>query len=252
MSNGIQSPFRGSGVNRAMILAAGLGTRLKPFTNQHPKALAMVNGKTLLQRNIEYLQQFGIREVIVNVHHFANQIIDAIKINNGWGSSITISDETNEVLETGGGLKKAKQYLATAENFVLMNVDVLTDLPLNKMMEQHLAQQPLATLAVSDRVSSRYFLFNKQNELCGWRNIKTGEEKIIRQENALTEKAFSGIHIISSKLFSLIQQEGKFSMVDVYLSLCGQNKIQSFDHAAYQFIDVGKPESVVKAEGMFL
>ncbi len=248
MSNGNNAPL---GV-RGMILAAGLGTRLKPFTDQHPKALAIVNGKSLLQRNIEYLQQFGIKDVMVNVHHFAEQIIDAIKINNGWGSDITISDETNEVLETGGGLQKAKWFLAQEENFVLMNVDVLTNLPFNKMMEQHLQQKPLATLAVTNRETSRYFLFNKQNELCGWRNVQTGEEKIIRKEKDLIQKAFSGIHIINSKIFSLIQQEGKFSMVDVYLNLCKNHIIQSYDHSASKFIDVGKPESIAKAENMFV
>jgi len=248
MNNENNSP---SGV-RGMILAAGLGTRLKPFTDEHPKALAIVNGKSLLQRNIEYLQQSGIKEVIVNVHHFADQIIDAIKKNKGWGSNIIISDETDRVLETGGGLQKAKWYLATAENFVLMNVDVLTDLPFNKMMEQHLQQKPLATLAVTNRATSRYFLFNQQNELCGWRNIKTSEEKIIRQDNELIQKAFSGIHIIHSQIFSLIQQQGKFSMVDVYLSLCKDHIIQSFDHSSSKFIDAGKPESIAKAEELFL
>ena len=119
---------------RAMILAAGLGTRLKPFTDHHPKALALVNGKSLLQRNIEYLQQYGIKEVIVNVHHFADQIIDAVKKNNGWGSEVFISDETDEVLETGGGLLRAQDYFKEEESWVLMNADILTDLPLNKMI----------------------------------------------------------------------------------------------------------------------
>ena len=250
MSNFHNSPSGVGGI-RAMILAAGLGTRLKPFTDKHPKALAMVNGKTLLQRNIEYLQQFNIKEVIVNVHHFADQIIDTIQKNNGWGSNVIISDETNEVLETGGGLQKTKWYLDKEENFVLMNVDVLTDLHLDKMIQQHLHQHPLATLAVTNRNSSRYFLFNQQHQLCGWRNIKTGEEKMIHQENNLIQKAFSGVHVINAQIFSLIQQQGKFSMVDVYLSLCANNSIQSFDHSSSKFIDVGKPESIGEAEKMF-
>jgi len=236
---------------RAMILAAGLGTRLKPWTDTHPKALAIVNGKSLLQRNIEYLQQHGIYEVIVNVYHFAEQIIQAIEENEGWGSSITISDETGAVLETGGGLKKAAWYFAESENFVLMNVDVLTDMDLTAMMAAHITHKTVATLATTNRETSRYFLFDDNNILCGWRNIKTSEEKIKRPAESLTQKAFSGIHIISRHMLPLIQQEGKFSMVDVYLSLAKENDIQSFDHSSSLFIDVGKPDSVVKAEGMF-
>jgi NDP-sugar pyrophosphorylase family protein len=236
---------------KAMILAAGLGTRLKPFTDKRPKALAVVNNKTLLQRNIEYLQQFGIKEVIVNVHHFAEQIIETIKSNNGFGSDITISDETNEVLETGGGLKKTNWYFKNETDFVLMNVDILTDLQLNEMIAQHQQQKALATLATTNRETSRYFLFNYKNELCGWKNVKTNEEKIIRKQDSLTQKAFSGIHVINSKIFSLINQEGKFSMVDVYLSLCNENNIQCFDHSNSKFIDVGMIESIIKAETMF-
>jgi len=238
---------------KAMILAAGLGTRLKPWTDLHPKALAVVNGKSLLQRNIEYLQQFGIREVIVNVHHFADQIIEAINIYHGWGSSITISDETNEVLETGGGLKKAAWYFE--DDFVLMNVDILTDLNLQAMIHQHKQNKALATLAVTDRTTSRYFLFDEAKQLCGWKNSNTGEEKpaLITQTNAtLSAKAFSGIHVINPQIFSLMQQQGKFSMVDVYLSLCANHSIQYFDHSGAKFIDVGKPESVIKADTMFV
>lgn len=235
---------------QAMILAAGLGTRLKPWTDIHPKALAIVNGKSLLQRNIEYFQQFGITEVIVNVHHFADQIIDAVKKNNGWGSNITISDETNAVLETGGGLQKASWFFK--EDFVLMNVDILTDLDLHAMTALHQQKKALATLAVTERNTSRYFLFNDDRQLCGWKNIQTGEEKMKRNDNPLYPKAFSGVHVINPQIFSLIQQQGKFSMVDVYLSLCGQNTIQYFDHSSSRFIDVGKPESVLKAELMFV
>ena len=234
---------------QAMIFAAGLGTRLKPFTNNHPKALAVVNSKTLLQRNIEYLQSFGITEVIVNVHHFADQIIEIIQKNNGWGSQISISDETDAVLETGGGLKKAQWFLK--DDFVVMNADILTDLNLGLMIQQHLQHKPLATLAVSNRSSSRYFLFNQQQQLCGWENTIKAEQKIIRAESNLVQKAFSGIHVINSKIFSLIQQQGKFSMVDVYLSLCKNNSIECFDHSGAKFVDVGKPENVLLAETLF-
>lgn len=237
---------------KVMILAAGLGSRLKPWTDKHPKALAIVNGKSLLQRNIEYLQQYGIKEVIVNVHHFADQIIDAINQNKGWGSNITISDETTEVLETGGGLQKAAWYFNDADCFVLMNADVLTNMNLAEMIQLHKQSSALATLAVSNRETSRYFLFDDQNNLRGWRNVKTGEEKPTPLPPVrLSQKAFSGIHVISNKIFSLIKQHGKFSMVDVYLDLCADKIIQSFDHSASKFIDVGKPESIAKAELLF-
>lgn len=243
--------YSGKDSLKAMILAAGLGTRLKPFTNRHPKALAIINGKSLLQRNIEYLQQFGIKEVVVNVHHFADQIINAINSNNGWGSNITISDETDEVLETGGGLKKAAAFLNGNKNFILLNVDILTDLDLGEMIRFHLKCQPLATLATTNRKTSRYFLFNKTNELCGWRNVATGEEKISRYAEAYDPKAFSGIHIITSRIFSLMPQKGKFSMVDVYLEAAKNETIKSFDHSGSKFIDVGKPENITKAAAVF-
>jgi MurNAc alpha-1-phosphate uridylyltransferase len=236
---------------KAMIFAAGLGSRLKPWTDHHPKALAVVNGKSLLQRNIEYLQKHNIREVIVNVHHFAEQVIDAVTKNNGWGTDITISDETDEVLETGGGLQKAGWYFENSTDFVVMNADILTDMDLSAMIIQHQQQKPLATLAVSSRDTSRYFLFDEQNILCGWRNVKTGEERISRNADKLTQKAFSGIHVINARLLPLMTQQGKFSMVDVYLDLAKEQIISSYDHTGKQLIDVGKPESIAKAEAVF-
>jgi len=236
---------------KAMIFAAGLGTRLKPWTDHHPKALAVVNGKSLLQRNIEYLQIHGIRDVVVNVHHFADQIIEAVQSSNGWGSRVLISDETDAVLETGGGLKKAAHFFTGEEAVVIMNADILTDMDLGSMILQHNATQPIATLAVSNRESSRYFLFNHSKELCGWKNVKTGEEKIIRSDIPLLAKAFSGIHVISTQLFSLIKQDGKFSMVDVYLEVAKNNTILYYDHTGSTFIDVGKPENITKAEAIF-
>jgi N-acetyl-alpha-D-muramate 1-phosphate uridylyltransferase len=233
---------------KAMILAAGLGTRLKPFTENHPKALFPINGKTLLQRNIEYLQAFGFKNIIVNVHHFANQIIDEIKENHGWGSHVVISDETNEVLETGGGLKKAAGFFTDSdEPFVLMNADMLTDLDLGKMLNLHNKETALATLAVTDRPTSRYLLFDENNVLCGWLNEKTGEQK----GKVGTKKAFSGIHIISPKIFSLIIEEGKFSMIDLYVRLAETHSIMAFDHSNGKLIDVGKPESTILAETLF-
>ena len=235
---------------KAMILAAGLGTRFKPWTDHHPKALALVNGKTLLQRAIEYLQQYEIKDVVVNVHHFADQVEEAIKKNKGWGSNIIISDERAEVLETGGGVLKAKEFLKD-DTFLTLNVDILTELNLKYFLSFHQQQQSLITLAVSDRPTSRYLIFNKYNRLCGWRNKKTGEEKIMIHAPELTEKAYSGIALLEPSVFENIGLSGKFSLIDLYLSLAENNKIAGFDHSSDRFVDVGKPESVSKAEQMF-
>jgi NDP-sugar pyrophosphorylase family protein len=234
-----------------MILAAGLGTRFKPWTDRHPKALAIINGKSLLQRNIEYLQRFGIREVIVNVHHFAEQIVAALRAHDGWGSKFFISDETSEVLETCGGLMKARPFLE-ASPFVLMNVDILTDMDLRAMIEDHFAHRPLATLAVTGRSTSRYFLFDSRNELCGWRNVQTGQERLARPSSDLVQKAFSGIHVVDPSIFALIGRQGKFSMVDVYLDLAVTQTIRGFDHSDSRLIDVGRPSSAEEAERLFI
>ncbi len=249
-------------LTRAMILAAGLGTRFKPWANLHPKALAPVNGKSLLQRNIEYLRQYGIEEVVVNVHHFADQIVEELSVNNGWGCRYWISDETAEVLETGGGLKKARPFLEGSP-FVLMNVDILTDLDLSALIADHFRNRPLATLAVTDRVTSRYFLFDDRNELCGWRNTSTGQERMVRPVGAAgaagggpagagpAQKAFSGIHVIDPAIFPLMTGSGKFSMVDLYLDLAADHPIRAHDHSHSRLIDVGKPGSVPQAEALF-
>lgn len=239
-------------VTKAMILAAGVGSRLKPWTDNHPKALAVVHGKSLLERNIKYLQQFNIYDVVVNVHHFADQIVDAVNTNEGWGSRITISNESEEVLETGGGLLKAAPLLEDENPIVIMNVDILTDLNLYAMINYHEEKKPLATLATSDRATSRYFLFDEGNNLCGWKNTTTGEVRSIKPLTGTeTPKAFSGIHVVECRLFPLIKQTGKFSIVDTYLDLMDEQTIKSFDHSENRFIDVGKPESLDKAEVMF-
>jgi N-acetyl-alpha-D-muramate 1-phosphate uridylyltransferase len=209
--------------------------------------LAEVNRKSLLQRNVEYLALYGIKDIIVNVHHYAEQIISAIKSNDGWGSNITISDETDEVLETGGGLKKASSLLNDSSPFILMNVDILTDLNIGSMLSYHHQHDPLATLAVTKRVTSRYFLFDNKDHLCGWMNENTGETKGLPGNKA----AFSGIHIISPDIFSLMTETGKFSMVDVYLRLANQHNILAYDHSDTHLIDVGKPDSIEKAEKIF-
>lgn len=234
-----------------MLLAAGLGTRLKPFTDTHPKALAVVNGKTLLQRNLEYLAGYGISEVVVNIHHFPDQIIEHLHHHDGFGMKVHISDERTEVLETGGGLVKASHYLTGSDPFLLMNVDILTNLNIDTMLGYHVKMKSLATLAVTRRTTSRYFLFDENERLCGWRNIKTGEQKIVLHAARYFQKAFSGIHIISTDIFPLINQTGKFSMVDVYLDLAARKLITAFDHTGDKFADVGTPESLEKASAIF-
>jgi MurNAc alpha-1-phosphate uridylyltransferase len=236
---------------KAMIFAAGLGTRLKPFTETHPKALAVVNNKPLLQRNIEYLKSFGINEFVINVHHFPDQIISFLQEHKNFNSKIIISDESDALLETGGGLKKASASLTGKEPFLVMNVDMLTNLNIAKMIAFHKSNKPIATLAVTQRTTSRYFLFNRKNELCGWQNTKTDEKKIRRNEAELIPKAFSGIHIIEPGIFEHMKQEGKFSMVDVYLELCSKKTIMGYDHSSDILIDVGKPESILQAESLF-
>jgi NDP-sugar pyrophosphorylase family protein len=232
---------------KAMILAAGLGTRLKPFTDHHPKALAPVNGKPVLQWNVEYLQKFGIVDVIVNVHHFADQIETAIKEANGWGSNITISDERDEVLETGGGILKAAWFFEDNEDFVVMNADILTDMNLAEMIKVHKESGSLATLAVTNRKSSRVLLFNECNELNGWRNEITGETKGTKGK----PMAFSGIHVFRPKIFSYIKLTGKFSILDVYLDLCYKYLFSGFDHSDSLFMDIGSPEKLAAAEKVF-
>ena len=243
---------------KAMIFAAGLGTRFKPWTDQHPKALAPVNGKSLLQRNIEYLQRYGITEVVVNVHHFADQVLDAIEKANGWGSTIRISDERDEVLETGGGLLKAASLLGNSP-FVTINADVLTDLNLEALLQFHRQEQALISFGLTNRKSSRNILVDAQNRMQGWVNLSTNEfrfpaESVYTAENALSmlvPKAYSTVVVFSPEIFSLIRRTGKFSLIDVYLDLAGTHKIMGFDHSGDRFIDVGKPDSVALAQALF-
>ena len=235
-----------------MIFSAGLGTRFKPWTDTHPKALAIVNGKYLLQRNIEYLRQYGITDLVVNVHHFPEQIIEAIEVNKGWGSNVLISDESDEVLETGGGLMKARHLLESDKIFISVNVDILTNLDLNKLMAFHQQHKPLVTFGVTNRKSSRVLLFDNDNRLCGWKNLQTGQEKISIDKPNLVEKAYSCVVIYQPEIFSLIKQTGKFSIMDTYLDLAAEHVILGYDHSGDDLVDVGKPESVALAEKLFL
>lgn len=238
---------------RAMIFAAGLGTRLRPFTDHHPKALAMVNGKPLLQRNIEYLRETGIREIMVNVHHFADQIENFIRQHNGFGCDIRISHEPDAPLETGGGLMQAAWYFEEQSRpFVVINADILTNLDLPSLYQAQLDRKPLATLAVTARPSSRCLLFDEQMQLTGWRNLNTGEEKISRKTSAEPQAlAFSAVHVVDPVMLKMIRQTGRFSIIDTYLDLARDHQICGFRHDGDLIIDVGKPESITEAERYF-
>lgn len=234
-----------------MIFSAGLGTRFKPWTDNHPKALAPVRGKSLLQRNVEYLAKYGIRDVIVNVHHFADQIIEEVEKNKGWESNIVISDERGELLETGGGLLFAKNLFTPGEKFITCNVDILTDLNISKLLSNHEKHKPLISFGVTKRKTSRYFLLDEDMVLCGWRNTKTGEERIVREGKNLSEWAYSCVVIFEYNVFDLSPFTGKFSLTELYLHLAADHTILGFDHSGDRFVDVGKPDSVQKAEEIF-
>lgn len=236
---------------KAMIFSAGLGTRFKPWTNKHPKALALVNGKSLLQRNIEYLQQYGIIDVIVNVHHFAEQIIDTVNKNKGWGSNIIISNETEALLETGGGLLNAKDLFTPGEKFITCNVDILTNLDIHKLLTYHELYTPLVSFGITSRKTSRYFLFDEKNRLCGWRNTTTGEEKIVVPNDVLIQKAYSCVAVFEYDIFKLMPFTGKFSLTDVYLNLANKHLILGYDHSGDKLVDVGKTDNVGTAESLF-
>ena len=237
-------------IKKALIFAAGKGTRLKPFTDSHPKALALVNDVPLLERNIKYLQSFGVTEFVINVHHFGEQIVEFLEKNNYFGAKIDISDEKDELLETGGGLLFAQKYLENEENFLIMNADILTDLNIHELVKFQETHLPLATLAVSDRNSSRKLFFNSEMALKGWMNKNSGETKMAEFNNDFKELAFSGIHCINSSIFDKMKRRGKFSIMEEYLDLMFDNEILGFQHEA-RLIDVGRPESVIEAEKYF-
>jgi NDP-sugar pyrophosphorylase family protein len=236
-----------------MLFAAGLGTRLKPFTDKHPKALVQVNGKPLLQRNIEYLKSYGVEDIIINTHHFADQIEAFLQQQNNFGIRITLSYEPGEPLETGGGLKKAGWFFAGDQQpFLLMNADILTNLNLEAIVRYHEVHKPLATLAVTHRKSSRNFLFDDAMRLCGWTNLQTGEKRMSRPyTDQLQPLAFTTVHVIDPAIFPLITQEGKFSIIDTYLDLARNHEIRGYLHDQDCVVDVGRPESVAEAEKYF-
>lgn len=237
---------------RAMILAAGLGTRLKPLTNSIPKALIKIREFTLLELQIKKLKSEGFNEIIINVYHFSEQIKDYLERKNYFNCSITISDESQKLLETGGGLKKAAHYFSDGKPFLVHNVDILSDISLKKLMDFQITSGSLASLAVRDRISSRKFLFSKENILCGWINEKSGERIIARNEvSGLSPYSFSGIQIIDPALFTYFPEENVFSLVDLYLSAAKKEMILGYIHNEDNWLDLGKPETLSEAERLF-
>ena len=241
---------------KAMVLAAGLGTRLRPLTNDRPKALVEVCGRTLLEITLTRLRDSGIHDVIINVHHHADMVIDRVKAAGNFGMRVEFSRE-DVLLDTGGGLKKAAWFLgdhpsASAtkdEPFILHNVDVISNIDLQRMVEAHKENKALATLAVQERKTSRYLLFNNQLQLCGRRLVKEEKTEIVRPSENMTELAFAGIHVISPRIFPLLTEDGIFSIIPAYLRLAAQGeKIRAFRADEYYWRDLGKPENIQQAE----
>ncbi|HTS37733.1 MAG TPA: nucleotidyltransferase family protein [Candidatus Solibacter sp.] len=237
---------------KAMILAAGLGTRLRPLTDDRPKALVEVAGRTLLEISLRRLREFGIREVIVNVHHFADLVVAYLKAHDNFGMCIEISRE-GILLDTGGGVKKAAWFFEegstdSTEPFILHNVDVISTIDLSQMVRAHGEKDALATLAVKDRTTSRYLLFDENDRLCGRRSGETGTPEQIASPLEMKSWAFCGIHVISPKLLSQLTEEGVFSIITAYLRLArGGEKICAFRADEYYWRDLGKPENIRQA-----
>jgi mannose-1-phosphate guanylyltransferase len=247
---------------KAMILAAGLGTRLHPLTNNRPKALVEISGRTLLEITLSRLRSFGVREAIINIHHFADMILDYLKAKKNFGMRIEVSRE-EVLLDTGGGLKKAAWFFledfsrsasSTGDSsrldvpFLLHNVDVISNIDLHRMIQFHMKNHALATLAVRDRETSRYLLFNDQVQLCGRRAGRDGKPELVRSSQHLQPLAFSGIHVISPRLLPMLTEEGIFSIIPSYLRLAAQGEnILAFRADEYYWRDLGRPDDLAQA-----
>lgn len=241
---------------RALILAAGLGTRLRPLTDHTPKALLPINGKPLLQHAIEYLYSFGIQEFIVNIHHLGEQIEMFIQqFQPTFAGKIYISDERNTLLDTGGGIKKVINFFNDEKPILIYNADILTNLNINKFIEFYSIHKPLVMLAVRHRNSSRYFLVDKTNQtLKGWFNRQTKQLKsslVNLNESDFMPASFSGIHIINPKAFQYLPSENSFSVVDWYLELASAHDLLAFWHDEDFWFDVGKPDDLESAKRFF-
>lgn len=233
---------------KAMIFAAGLGTRLRPLTDTIPKALVKVNGIPLLEIVITRLQRYGFHEMIINVHHLAGHIFEFLDQKGSFGLDICVSHEVHELLDTGGGLKKASWFFNDHTPFLVHNVDILSDINLREMYHAHVRAQALATLAVTTRNSTRCFLFNREDSLCGWKNKRTKEVKMARPaESGFIPLAFSGIAMISPAIFDMMPAQDAFSIIDVYLHTAATKKISAFRHDHALWMDLGKKENLPQA-----
>lgn len=233
-----------------MIFAAGLGTRLRPLTNDRPKALVEVAGKSLLEHNIERLKAAGCDHLVVNVHHFGQQIIDFLQEHDNFGIDIRVSDERQLLLDTGGGIRQALSLFDEAAPILIHNVDIISDIDLRALYQAHMDHAAQtdgcgATLAINQRKTSRYLMFDDEQRLCGWTNISTGEVK-----GTMGEKfAFSGIHVVDPQLFPLLKAmpEGPYPIISFYLQACKQQNLFGYDVTKNRWVDCGKPESLTKA-----
>ncbi|MFI5117158.1 MAG: NDP-sugar synthase [Terriglobales bacterium] len=237
---------------KAMVLAAGLGTRLRPLTDDRPKALVEVAGRTMLEITLARLRAIGIRDVIVNVHHFAGMVVEYLKSNDNFGMKVEVSRE-EVLLDTGGGLKKAAHFFLedsgdSEEPFLVHNVDVISTIDVGRMVQFHLEHRALATLAVQSRQSSRYLLFDEQFQLCGRRSGRNGETELVRPSEQMQALAFCGVHVISPRLYGKMTEAGVFSIIDCYLRLAGrEEKILAFRADEYDWRDLGTPDKVLQA-----
>ena len=226
----------------AMIFAAGLGTRLYPLTENKPKALVEYKGMTLLERAIRKVTEFGIRQIVINVHHFGEQILDFVE-NHSFDADIIISDERENLLDTAGGLKWAEAHFANSEQILLYNVDIISNINLQKLIETHQRSEAMVTLAVRNRETARYFIFDKNTmQLCGWTNIQTGEKKEVFTIENSELLAFSGIHCVNKSILNKIPVGEKCSFTPLYLQLANSEKILGYLHQEDDWMDVGKVE----------
>ena len=235
-----------------MILAAGTGTRLKPQTDTTPKALIPVRGIPMLEHVVMKIKAAGFTNLVVNIHHFGEQIIDFLASKDNFGMDLHISDERNYLLDTGGGIKQANFFLNGYEPFLVHNVDIFSDVDLKTMYNTHVNSKSLATLLVSHRRTPRQLLFNKENRLCGWRNHETGEVKssIPNFDPSIhIEYAFGGVHVISPEIFRYMEDwTGRFSIINFYLSICHRDPVRFYTENDIQIIDAGKPKGLEEAE----
>jgi NDP-sugar pyrophosphorylase family protein len=231
---------------KAMIFAAGLGSRLRPLTDKIPKALVKVNSVPLLEIQINKLIHYGFNQIIINVHHFSETIKTFIN-SKKFEAEIVISDETDELLDTGGGLLKASWFFSNGKPFLVCNSDIMSNINLHDFYKKHNDRDYIASLAVRDRITSRYFLFNDEDILCGWENIKTSERLITKEFSPLKNLAFSGIQILNPEIFDLIKQKGKFSITKAYIELSRENTIHGYRHDNDDWYDLGNIENLISA-----